>query len=323
MKQLIILMVIIVCATTMIMAQTPNRRNNANRRVRLSQINFVEKCYYKTNAAKLNLKGKVKSIKETQYKATKKGDIYIKEPDNEYYSTNVITTFSETGDEILSTSINKDGMVTDSREYKYIKPGMESQWLNYNGKHELESKVTFEYDDKDYLITKTVFDTAGKIKSKSRSNYNFTSNSTYEKQFVKDDGTLDDDKYIYTYNTDTLLADEESISPNSAFSTYRIMYSYDSTKRLAEKTLHNSIAKDGEDTRTAGFKTVSITKYEYDAKGNMIKESSELIDFAGQSGMVTETYEYVYDTKGNWTKKITHRVELGNYIIAEREIKYY
>lgn len=331
MKKNIILLIIYFCITATVFAQERNDRRNRGGQTRLSQINFVEKHYYKTKAAELNLKGKVKSIREDEYEATKKGDMYENATEQKYSSSDhKLITFSETGDEMSSTSFSKDGSVDYSNELSYFKPGMVSQRLNFDGKHVLKSKVTYEYDDKDYLVTETKFDNNGKVLYQDKYFYTFPSNNSYEKQFFDTSGKLNSEKLTYTYNNDTLLSEERNLASEGA-NTWYYMYLYDNAQHIIKQTIYSSKANKGEDPKVMGYEVSNIITFEYDANGNMTKMNQETIQDLGyglgrRSGFLEEKHEYTYDSKGNWIKKISSGTTLmlkDMPKIVERQIKYY
>jgi len=325
MKKNIILLAIIVCSISNVFSQVDNDRRNRDGRTRLSQINFVAKHYYKTKSAELNLKGKVKSIREDEYDATKKGDIYEKAPDQKYSSSDhKLITFSETGDEMSSTSFKKDGSVDYSTEFSYFKPGMVSQQLIFDGKHKLESKYTYEYDVKDYLVTETKFDNNGKMLYQDKYFYTFPSNNSYEKQFFDTNGKLNPEKLTYTYNNDTLLSEERNLASDGANTWYH-MYLYDNAQHVIKQTIYSSKAKKGEDVKVMGYEVSNIITFEYDANGNMTKMNQETI-YNGKSSFQEEKHEYTYDSKGNWIKKISSGTTLmleDTPKVIERQIKYF
>jgi hypothetical protein len=327
MKKNIILLTIYACITSTVFAQERDDRRSRVGQTRLSQINFVEKHYYKTKAAELNLKGKVKSIREDEYAATIKGDKFEKAADKKDYTySHKLITFSETGNEMSSTLFNKGGSLDYSREFSYLKPGMVSQLLIFDGKHELESKYTYEYDVKDYLVTETKFDNKGKMLYQDKYFYTFPSNNSYEKQFFDTNGKLNPEKLTYTYNNDTLLSEERNLASDGA-NTWYYMYLYDNAQHVIKQTIYSSKAKKGEDPKVMGYEVSNIITFEYDANGNMTKMNQESIyDWDRKSSFLEEKHEYTYDSKGNWIRKISSGTTLmleDTPKIVERQIEYY
>lgn len=66
-----------------------------------------------------------------------------------------------------------------------------------------------------------------------------------------------------------------------------------------------------------------VTTYEYDAKGNMVKETEVIENFTeGETYTYIWTYKYEFDSKGNWIKR-TSSSDAGNEFVETRTIEYY
>jgi hypothetical protein len=292
--------------------------------------NLVEKYRHKTTAAELNLIGKVKSIKEDTHseKITLNGTKKIEEDESKYYMNHQLRVFDEAGNEIKTTTFNKDGSINSSWESKYSKPGMVSEINDFNGKHEPDGKEVFEYDANDYLIANYKYDKAGRpkgqpVKRKYRFNTDDYMVDTYVMQYVKPDGTAEPDEMIYTYSGyDSTLSSVESLSPYSSF-TYRRLYSYDEKKRHVKTVFAKSLAKEGEDTRKAGFYTSVTTTFQYDEHNNIFREIREYSKESLAQGIEVVNYVYTYDSKGNWIKKVSKKEGNTEYQVTVREITYY
>ena len=97
----------------------------------------------KNDLTEKNLKGKVKSIKETTYEAVEKfGQIEKGDVLNNYFNI-----YNEKGNKIEDNSYDSDGRLLGYKTtYKYDEKGNNIEKNNYDSNGRLDSKYTYEYD---------------------------------------------------------------------------------------------------------------------------------------------------------------------------------
>ena len=99
----------------------------------------------KNDLTEENLKGKVKSIKETPYEAVDKfGQI---EKGNVLYDDGTsFTIYNEKGNIIEENYYDSDGNLSSKDTYEYDENGNNIEKNNYDSNGKLDSKYTYEYD---------------------------------------------------------------------------------------------------------------------------------------------------------------------------------
>ena len=146
----------------------------------------------KNDLTEENLKGKVKSIKETTYEAVDKfGQI---EKGNVFYdrfsllfNSPFTIIYNEKGNKIEKNYYNSDGSLKSKTTYKYDKKGNNIEENTYDSDSRLNFKATYKYDKKgnnieynicysDGSLDKTTY----KYKYEYDKNNNWTQQVTYE-----------------------------------------------------------------------------------------------------------------------------------------------
>lgn len=274
-----------------------------------SIIVFAQKPFIQTDADAMNLKGKVKSVKETKYDA-KEADGNIAKAD-ELDNSNRHYEFDENGNNVSETYFDKEKKVVAIFKRKFKKPGLISEELIYKTPDQLLYKRSREYDQNDFLTKITEYDDKGKPTleySNSRTfKYVLLNPNKYYRQEFDVRGKLVTGDSIFL-NTGGNIG--ETISQREEFSRTVFLYKPGTKKPF----IIRSFNKDG--------KMTSEKKFSFDKDGNetVIIESTKMETITPNKNTITK--DYVYDDKGNWTKCIEK--DLSDFItITERELKYY
>ncbi len=168
----------------------------------------------------MNLKGKVKSIRETPYKAVEKfgevvkGDIYSNEEllfdekgniteknifNIESLEFKWIYKYDENEKKIEDKLFSSNGNLISRQTYKYDEKGnlIETNSLNDDGS--LFGKLTYKYDKKGNRIESSWFNNDGNLDSKHTLKYDEKGNKIEKSRFNKDGILIGQWTYRYTY----------------------------------------------------------------------------------------------------------------------------
>lgn len=267
--------------------------------------NFILSCgNLENDLLESNLNGKVKSVRETSYKAIdrfgeiQKGDII----DDEILISNYYSLYNNKGNLIDLINYEIDGSIYNKTTITYDKNNRVSEiiWVYDDGN---QDKWISKYDEHGYLIEDKSYNVDGSLYNKylyiNDNNGNLLSTSCYSA-----DGTMRSKSFNKYDQKDNLTEHKEYNSLGQI--TFEQQYQYDKAGNMVEYIYK----------RSDYFKK-SISSY--DDKNNLIEE----IDYSSE-GKVKEkrTYSYKYDKKNNWTTKIFYRNDIPLYLI-EREIAYY
>ena len=138
----------------------------------------------KNDLTEENLKGKVKSIKETPYEAVDKfGQI---EKGNVLYDNFIFpfTIYDEKGNKIEENHYDSDGNLSSKDTYEYDEKGnnIERNWYDSDGS--LNYKYTYKYDEKGNMIE---YNTDGRFGEKYTYKYEYDKNNNWIQQVTYED----------------------------------------------------------------------------------------------------------------------------------------
>ena len=300
---------------------------------------------------KLNLNGKIKSIKSTLFEVVENSGQIIKGKEKKIYS-------DESENNYQYVLFNESGMITESllrtmgaRDeceirsfYKYNKKGLiiekrEDLGGGIYNNHD-ECITTFIFDDKDLLIEEKTVSNNFEINSISTKNYKYDKNGykIEEKNTSliidkKSNKIIQNNEFVmYFKNDDSGCKIEEYNTSN------KTTFLYDSKKELIEKQQY-SILNDGK------ISLNETTTFKYDTKGKLTDQTNKnsngkLISWKtynyNENGFISEvisfdsfrennnkdSFKYEYDKNKNWIKKTTFFKDKPE-TIEEREIVYY
>jgi len=289
--------------------------------------------------SKMNLSGKILSIRESDYGAIEKFGEIIK-------GQKIETDYIVFSDDILYL-LNKSGNLTDKTVYKIKEKVGAVVRYKYDKKDniieltiEIEpennliddtiyqfqnillddfvlskidsgfiSKILYQYDTKSHQIIKDIFDNNNQFCIREIENYNNSGKLVETNSFNKD-GAL---KFRLTYSY-------------SKFNTQIETNKYDQTGNLATRNV-KKIDKGERLIEEKRFgptgKTMSSKIQKFNKKGILIENYISLPEIESQLKLapITERYTYIYDKKGNWIQKITWKEDKPS-TITERVIVY-
>ncbi|MDP1746497.1 MAG: hypothetical protein Q8L90_13030 [Bacteroidota bacterium] len=311
----------------------------------------LQKKTEKSDLAKMNLSGKVKSVKEFYFEVEKKFDSLIKLkteiPSDSY------TLFDNSGN-----IIKKYGSGGDDSIGGYYRQNDSLKLKHYKGTYKYLTVITYYYDNIERLIEENYIDNCGNLTyqysykydekgnrtEKLIKNYGFNYDHIHRAKAKPENGRYgDNQKWIYTYNneghqieSDKYFFDEldtKSIYKYDAYGNQiqedcyynrnkhviRISNKYDIKMNRIEKNVYRP---DGCLEHTYAYK--------YDDKNNVIKEVSsvymktKLLPCGSKNRIKNDSviYKYEYDNKGNWVSKNTILIEKPS-LVTERQIEYY
>ena len=256
---------------------------------------FFQSYSQESSYEKMNLKGEVKTILQTEYGMG----------DNASFKR-IKYGFDIRGNKTEEVLTDESGAIQYKSMYRYDKEGrMISESLTdnqvdfslgkshkYSGNRLIETRVS----SKGKLITVMTYryDTVNVVKRGPDSlkiSYN----------------DADKNWEITTFRYDRSGNLVEEINEQSDGDYFRYLYKYDENNRRIEKAEFNRQGR-----------SVFKAEYEYDEYGNVSREYS---GYTG--GMNTNlTYVYVYDDKGNWVE-MREQSEGKTFVLSIRSIEYY
>lgn len=303
-------------------------------------VGCTSKEIIKNDLTKENLKGKVKSIRQTPYEVIEKfgevtkGNVF----DDFSVTINSFMEFNEEGNVIVKKYYLPNGNF--DRIYRKDNKGNKIEENRYNSNGELFEKQVYVYDERDILIEdniyrsdgklsfktiyksdhknniveEDVYNSKGKLKSKTINRYDKNRNKI-EMILSKENDEDYGFKSSYKFDENNYMIEEATYSLKDKLK-YKFTYKLDKSGNVIEENSYDSNNE---------LQGTSISKY--DKYGNeeerQYKAIKEVDNYKGEpNGTTNRKYKYKYDENGNWIEKI----EYVNYIpkkIIEREIEYY
>lgn len=271
----------------------------------LSLVACQESGKKQTDWEKLNLKGKVKSVKEWKHKAEIK--------------FGKLEEMEEKGIFLQELVFSKKGYIEyayfpkEEKQYKYQEGNKLEEIRVYDTDEVLQERTIYKYDAQGNRVDEIDYTPKGEVNKRVTYLYD-EQGKEIEKAFYNQDNELTG-KQIYLYDKNDNLTETE-------------LYNAKGTS-VERKTIY----QDGNPIKEIYYLNLFVsqalrtTYYKYNDRGDLIKKSVELTNndpVAPQS-----SYEYKYDKHGNWINKIEHTkifmsgYDLGGYEIIKREITYY
>lgn len=241
----------------------------------------------KTDLQNEGLKGKVKSVRETPYRAIEEeGKI-------------------EKGEIMKSKSSRVAREIEDmyaNIHVEYTLQGGRMTMESYKENNSLENKFTYHYDEKRNKTEVKIYEENNSLDAKLVYYYDDKGNKT-EIEVYRENGRLEG-KVIYTYDDKGDMIGMDFYEDNLII--YRFTYRNDDKGNVIEGEFY---VGDIESKYTC----------HYDDKGSMIEQNWYNSDGSLDS---SHTYQYQYDDQNNWIEKITY-VNDKPIEITTRDIEYY
>lgn len=269
----------------------------------------------------MNLKGAVKSMAETSYKAAPSNGIFVKGVKGWQYSWDCDNNYQfDTNGNMLLQKKLKDGayktiraQTFDSlgrlsksvfferkRVYTYDSIGQLKQVTEINTENNKTIDVVYFYSNN--LVSQIYFITDKTLYAIEAFQYDQNGNCTAAIYQTNDYKTID----YYTYNNSNQLIKYVGYEDDDPSEREEIYYTYEGTDLILEKNEAYS-----EDEKYNEL----IYKYKDGYEIEVIENDLESAE------VKKETYTYEFDAQGNWIKKYIN--DNGKYFIVERTIVYF
>lgn len=250
------------------------------------------------NRAKNDLNGKIKSVKESYYRAgNTEGDFKLRSINE--------TTFNKEGNKTSYIQYTSDGDTISKQLYTYDDKNNLIEDNLYNSYGGLSSNTTYKYDSKGNRVEEILFE-EGYSPSKESYKYDDRNNIIEKKQYNPEGICWN--KIRYKYDETGKMVEENHLAPDDAHIEKKL-YKYDDNGNVIEVQSLSSL------NRSHNYKTLSM----YDDKNNLI-EYSYIQD--GNSAPFKTTYSYEFDEPGNWIKSTEFKDDIPQNK-TEREIEYF
>lgn len=293
----------------------------------------------RTDIEKEGLKGKVKSVNQTEYNGQKPSGVLVKREVLGYNDTK----YDEYGYAVENRARRYDEEmnyeIATTYVNKYNTDGKRVEWCAYNDKDTLLVQHIYKYNSKGDIIEHAVYKPKGRLNLKYKFEYdskrNIVNSYTYNSyETITNHYTFDYDK------NGNMVESNGYYDAESRSST--LIYKYDEKGNIVEQIFFNSIVHE-EATQTR-WKNIYDEKgnlteayllspmdsfekkylYKHNAKGDITEEY--VADYVNDTE-VTQQYEYKYDKHGNWIQIVTATSSKETSIpyieIKERVIEYY
>ncbi len=209
----------------------------------------------KTDHQKLNLRGQVKSIRESSYPAKEnKGEIQLGEMSHYY-----INTFNEKGNKAEDIQFKPDGTPMKKYVYQYDTLGRRSVRLQYDSASNLVRKITYTYNADGLCTEDNSFDPTNRLEKKYTYTYDRKGNCIEDKSFTPDN--VLQKKNTYVYDSDGKLISMNSYNGKGDLEK-EVTYRYDYQNNIIDEEVNLSV----------GGNPVYNYHYVYDKQGNWIKK---------------------------------------------------
>jgi hypothetical protein len=215
----------------------------------------------KNDLSELNLKGKVKTLTEIEYKVSpntgkiKEGDMLYK----------YIYSFNENGNLIETNSYDPDGNLDGKYTYSYdnIK-GNKTEMTSYNPDGSSDERCAYKYDSKGNLIQEIWYYPDGSISKKYNYKYDDKGNEIAMNRYDFHDSLICKDSYKYNDKGEKIEWNHFNLSPpTDGTLSKKVIFKYDEKENINVESIYLA---DG------SFECFSY-KYDYKKKGNWKKET--------------------------------------------------
>jgi len=257
-----------------------------------------------TDVEKEGLKGSVKQIRQTHYKAfEREGNVYLGVMEGEYYEDkNRITTFNEAGRKLESTRLSIDGKFST---HLYNERGIETEVAHYNSPGVISSRHCRIYNEDNDIVEVIDYDGKGEVTTRNIFTYLAKGKDLLGKTFDKNNIITQNRESIYDKNGWKI---ETKIYDAKGDLSIWFKYKNNSKGNMVESTTLKP--EDGSVAR-------HVTMYEcYDAAGDEIKHKTSVKETDKYTARVEK------DSHGNWTKKMLCYKNQAAFIYM-REIEYF
>lgn len=270
----------------------------------------TSKAPQKTDREEMDLKGFVRSVKTTYYRAVEKDGKVVRGPMNDGISYTV-DYFNRKGmltkTDYFYSSRRKDEAQTEKRIRTFDaageRPLRDSLWSSYPDI--FDGVYVYTYDSDGQLTDKSFFSKTGKRTSRERYGYDDSGNRISRKVYLSGElSASTSSEYDDNGNEVRAITTYYGGLPRKLVQEYR----YDEQQRKTDYISHYP-----------GKKQEIHYRFTYNEQGDIV--GSEVLKKGDGSGL-SEQSNYTYDSRGNWTKR-TDFMQKRAVQLIEREIVYF
>lgn len=277
----------------------------------------------------LNFLGKVKSVKESSYKAIEKFGKIEKGKLTHSFQSNYFKKFNEQGNITYEELYDEDGNIDSKKTYKY---DVNNNIIEY---------VSLDSDGTSNLVLKYSYDNIGNMIESNRRGKGAFKNDFKKIYSYNNEGKVIEESGIgndgITYMNKLKYEGENLIEINHYKSDgslqYRGIINYDNNSNVIEKIKYNANGDiDSKEIFDYDNNSNLVNSQNYDSDGKLERESNykyddnnnviEMINDNGIGSPSVYKYDLEYDKNGNCITKIEFYNIKANQIL-EREIIYY
>ncbi len=255
------------------------------------------------------LKGPVKQVKQTKYKAFKKfGIVYLGEQDgNAYNNSNFISTYREDGSKSVEIKFSKDG---STNQILYNEIGLIVELNNTYAGGVIGSHSIISYDKDGKQLEHKMYDAENILFARHEYLYDDKGKQLFNNQYGQNEVLSASTSYLYDENGKNIESKTVDASGNANYWTSR---KYNSKGHLVES---QDFAPDG------SIKQVFKYYENYDKDDNPIPPDPTIkhTPYVNKESLYVAKTEL--DHRGNWIKKINYFGELPISIYL-REFTYF
>ncbi|MEO7308301.1 MAG: hypothetical protein ABIR78_10845 [Ferruginibacter sp.] len=269
-------------------------------------LSLAQRADFRTVIQKMNLKGKVQSIREISYLGDLEGKPILSKIDST--KDNCLYLFQTDGNINSTTNYLTSGKVYISEVFKYDTRGVLIEKSTSNNNNGKVNKTVIEYDSLYFKLKETVIDNKGQIISQQigKSIMKDSNNYTY----LRSERYNETQNFTFSYSDGGNLVYKVQESTSGYYLKFK--YYYNSNNLLIRQTVEK-----------VDRKPFSQQEFEYDNKGNLTKLTEKV-----PYHIVSYTYEY--NKQGDWIKRVAETKRTGVNIgrqrntktVTIREIKY-
>ena len=167
------------------------------------------------------------------------------------------------------------------------------------------NRFTFKYDENGLLVEFVRYGDSGEVEARGRPKYDKNGNKVEDVMYDVNGNIWS--KFVYKYDKKGNKVECLDFQPGVGFAAQKFTYKYDSKGNMVEQIMYTNAMKE---------KVRQKHAYKYDGNGHKVGESTVNFTYASDSwadGKDSKTFHksiYEYDEKGNIIKEINESVEL-------------
>ncbi len=260
----------------------------------------------KTHVESALLKGNVKQIKHTYYKALNKFGEIIQGDMDTTKAVNLMVYNGE-GNIIHAVEYDKEGNLSLIKKSKYGTNGNILEWKGYLSDGSIKDSSIYEYNEEENIKALKSYLANGELNFKESVTYDENGNQS-EIFHCAYDSDLDNTFRVFNTFDNKGNVTKTIFTSLGLDTTARETRKYDENSRLIEYT-----------TYSPNDRVTSKTLYKYDENGNNCEVKSYGLDNELKNIYI---YKYELDKKGNWIKQYTFHND-DPKTICVRKITYF